>query len=65
MCRAGRGRLRVLGVVSSPTSSSSITLTSHLFVPSDDNNDDNDDGEEEEGEEDVVDCMSEIFPTRT
>jgi hypothetical protein len=63
--RAGRGRLRVLGVVPSPTSSSLITSTSHLFVPSDDDNDDDDDGEEEEGEEDVMDCMSKIFPTRT
>jgi hypothetical protein len=46
-------------------SSSLITLTSYLFVPSDDDNDDDDDGDEEEGEEDVMDCMSEIFPTRT
>jgi hypothetical protein len=48
-------------------SSSLITLTSHLFILSDNNNDNDDDdnGEEEEGEEDVMDCMSKIFPTRT
>jgi hypothetical protein len=66
--RAGLGRLRYgySAQYPSPTSSSSITSTSHLFVPSDeDNNDDDDDGEEEEGEEDVMDCMSKIFPTRT
>jgi hypothetical protein len=40
-------------------------LTSHLFVPSDDNDNDDNDGEEEEGEEDVMDCMSKIFPIRT
>jgi hypothetical protein len=40
-------------------------LTSHLFVPSDDNDNDDNDGEEEEGDEDVMDCMSKIFPTRT
>ena len=42
-----------------------ITLTSHLFVPLDDDNKDDNDGEEEEGEEDVMDCMSKIFLTRT
>ncbi len=65
--RAGRGRLRYGYSAQYPslTSSSSITSTSHLFIPSDKDNDDNDDGEEEEGEEDVMDCMSEIFPTRT
>ncbi len=46
-------------------SSSLITLTSHLFVPSDDDDNDDNHGEEEEGEEDVMDCMSKIFPTRT
>ncbi len=40
-------------------------MTSHLFVPSDDNDNDDNDGEEEEGDEDVMDCMSKIFPTRT
>ncbi len=44
---------------------SSITSTSHLFVPSDDDNDNDNDGEEEEGEENVMDCMSKIFLTRT
>jgi hypothetical protein len=40
---------------------------SHLFVPSDNDDNDDNDGEEEEGEgeEDVMDCMSKIFPTRT
>jgi hypothetical protein len=63
--RAGTLAVRVLGVVPVPDILQLDHLDEPPFFPSDDDNDDNDDKEEEEGEEDVMDCMSEIFPTRT